>query len=137
MRAVTVYGQIPLAQTATGTSGTKATPTLPAYDKTLLQPPVIMEPAPGNAYTLSLQNDAAAVNGLSIPHVGPGLWGFSIEMSVLNQVLGKNSSLIQVPFLNLMANLIERSGGVVVRIGGNTQEFATMVPFLEDGKTFD
>lgn len=46
------------------------------------------------------------------------------------------SSVIQVPFLNLMQNIIERSGGVVVRIGGNTQEFATMVPFIEDGMTF-
>lgn len=46
-------------------------------------------------------------------------------------------SLIQVPFLNLMSNLVERSGGVLIRIGGNTQEFATMVSSLEDGKTFD
>ncbi|KAH9476802.1 Beta-glucuronidase [Psilocybe cubensis] len=136
-RAVTVYGQIPLAQTASGTSGIPTIPTLAAYDKTQLVPPAIVEPAPANAYTLTLQDNAAAVDGLSIPHVGPGFWGFSLEMSVLNQVLGKNSSLIQVPFLNLMSNLIERSGGVLIRIGGNTQEFATMVPFLEGGKTFD
>lgn len=90
-RAVTVYGQIPLAQTASGTSGIPALPTLPAYDKTRLIPPAIAEPAPGNAYTLTLQENAAAVDGLSIPHVGPGFWGFSLEMSVLNQVCEWNS----------------------------------------------
>ncbi|KDR78213.1 hypothetical protein GALMADRAFT_94783 [Galerina marginata CBS 339.88] len=134
-RAVTVYGQIPLAQTATNAADPTST-TLAAYDKTELTPPPIPSPPPVAAYTLSLQRDAAAVNGLSIPHVGPGFWGFSIEMSVISQVLGKNSSLLQVPFLNLMANLQERSGGVVIRLGGNTQEFATMVPFIEDGRTF-
>lgn len=35
-----------------------------------------------------------------------------------------SSSLIQVPFLNLMANLLQRSGSFMVRIGGNTQETA-------------
>jgi hypothetical protein len=38
------------------------------------------------AYTLNLQRDAAATTGLSVPHVGAGFWGFSIEMSVINQV---------------------------------------------------
>ena len=48
------------------------------------------------------------------------------------------SSFLQVPFLNLMANLQQRSGGVVIRIGGNTQEFAAQVPLgsLPDGRTF-
>jgi adenosine/AMP kinase len=54
--------------------------------------------------------------------------------------VGKNSSFIQVPFLNLMANLQERAGGVLVRLGGNTQEFATMVEEgdhrIEPGHTF-
>ncbi|KDR78212.1 hypothetical protein GALMADRAFT_138334 [Galerina marginata CBS 339.88] len=135
VRAVTVYGQIPLAQTATA-----AFPhaTLAAYDRTVLNPPPIPNPAPSAAYTIPLQRDATAVPGLSIPHVGGSFWGFSIEMSVISQVLGKNSSFLQVPFLNLMANLQERSGGVVIRIGGNTQEFATQVPLgsLPNGHTF-
>lgn len=35
-----------------------------------------------------------------------------------------------------MANLQERSGGVIIRLGGNTQEFATMVPYIANGHTF-
>ena len=35
-----------------------------------------------------------------------------------------------------MSNLEERSGGVVIRLGGNTQEFAIMVPSLPNGSTF-
>ncbi|TFK33321.1 hypothetical protein BDQ12DRAFT_727857 [Crucibulum laeve] len=74
-----------------------------------------------------MPRDTTAVTGLSIPHVGGAFWGFSIEMSIINQVLGKNSSFIQVPFLNLMQNLFERADGVVIRLGGNTQEHATFV----------
>jgi len=88
--AVTVYGQIPLAQTigANPSAGTAlpATRTLAAYDKTVLNPPALPSPPPAAAYTLSLQKDAGAVNGLSIPHVGGSFWGFSIEMSVISQV---------------------------------------------------
>ncbi|KAJ7090783.1 hypothetical protein B0H15DRAFT_884060 [Mycena belliarum] len=63
--------------------------------------------------------------------------GFSIEMSVTNQVLGKNSTFIQVPFLNLMANLQQRAGSVMVRVGGNTQESATLVPTLDKGRILE
>jgi len=35
-----------------------------------------------------------------------------------------------------MANLEARAGGVVIRLGGNTQEFAAMVPSLPNGHTF-
>lgn len=48
-------------------------------------------------------------------------------------VVGKNSSFIQVPFLNLMATLASRSGEVHVRVGGNTQDYATLVDSLENG----
>ncbi|PPR01293.1 hypothetical protein CVT24_006368 [Panaeolus cyanescens] len=132
--AVTVYGQIPLAQTisdtASPTDGATAAPqpTLAAYNSTQLIPPQLPDPPPALSYALNTARNAASVNGLSLPHVGPSFWGFSIEMSVLTQVLGKNSSFIGVPFLNLIANLQERAGGVYIRIGGNTQEFATMVP---------
>ena len=54
--------------------------------------------------------------------------------------VGKNSTLLSVPFLNLIANLQERAGGVFVRLGGNTQEFAMMVeegdPRLQQYHTF-
>ena len=57
-----------------------------AYNNTKIVPPPIPNPPPPNAFTLTLQQDAAAVSGLSIPYVGAGFWGFSIEMSVIEQV---------------------------------------------------
>ena len=35
-----------------------------------------------------------------------------------------------------MSNLEERAGGVVIRLGGNTQEYASMVDNLPKGLTF-
>lgn len=57
-----------------------------AYDNTRLAPPPISNPPPPNTFTLTVQQDAVAVNGLSIPHVGAGFWGFSIEMSVVGSI---------------------------------------------------
>lgn len=45
--------------------------------------------------------------------------------------VGHNSSLIQPVFLNLMQNIVSRCGAVHVRVGGNTQDFATVVPAIE------
>ncbi|KAF7300999.1 Glyco-hydro-79C domain-containing protein [Mycena indigotica] len=103
---------------------------LPAYDPATLIPP----PAPTNVMTsipVKLQNSGTA--GLSIKQKGSFI-GFSIEMSVCNQVLGSNSTLIQVPFLNLMANIQQRAGSVMVRVGGNTQESAKLVDSLPNGR---
>ena len=47
-----------------------------------------------------------------------------------------DSSFLAVPFLKLMSNLEERAGGVVICLGGNTQEFAAMVDSLSNGNTF-
>src|SRR5712672_3003157 len=44
-----------------------------------------------------------------------------------------NSTLLQVPFLNLLANIIERAGWVQVRVGGNSQESAELVSSLPNG----
>jgi len=82
-QAVTVYGQIPLAQTATAQFPHQ---TLAAYDMTELIPPAIPNPPPASAYTLNLVQDANSVNGLSIAHVGGAFWGFSLEMSIVTQV---------------------------------------------------
>lgn len=43
------------------------------------------------------------------------------------------SSLLQVAFLNLMSNLVERAGWVQVRVGGNSQESAELVSSLPNG----
>jgi hypothetical protein len=48
-------------------------------------------------------------------------------------ISSSNSTSLQVPFLNLMANLIERAGWVQVRVGGNSQESAQLVSSLPNG----
>ncbi|KAF6748272.1 hypothetical protein DFP72DRAFT_580338 [Ephemerocybe angulata] len=121
---VTVYGQTPKAQlTATSTSGQAPMATLHAYDTTVLTPPSPPNP-PITQLTFAIPRDAASMPGLSIPHTGSAFFGFSVEMSVITQILGKNSTHIFVPFLNLMSNIQERAGSVMIRMGGNTQEFA-------------
>ena len=45
-----------------------------------------------------------------------------------------SSSFLQVPFLNLMSSVAQRSGQVNIRVGGNTQDYATLVPSLPDGE---
>jgi len=57
------------------------------------------------------------------------------ENSILFAIVG--SSFLQVPFLNLMANLQERGGSVKVRVGGNTQETATLVDSTPDGAALE
>jgi hypothetical protein len=52
-------------------------------------------------------------------------------------VLGHNSSLLAVPFMNLLSNVAQRGGAVHVRVGGNTQEKAVVVPSLADGKILE
>lgn len=42
--------------------------------------------------------------------------------------------MLQVPFLNLMASIAQRSGAVHIRVGGNTQERAALVDTLPNGR---
>lgn len=44
---------------------------------------------------------------------------------------------MSVPFLNLLANLQERGGRVTVRVGGNSQETAILVPSIPDGSVLE
>ena len=44
-----------------------------------------------------------------------------------------NSTQLQVPFLNLMANIVARAGWVQVRVGGNSQDTAELVASLPNG----
>ncbi|THH18224.1 hypothetical protein EW146_g2709 [Bondarzewia mesenterica] len=101
-----------------------------AYNPTILTAPAVPNPAPNTSFGIELTS--GGINGLSIKQSG-AFYGFSIEMSVANQVLGRNSSFIQVPFLNLLANIVERAGWVQVRVGGNTQESAMLVDSLPNG----
>ncbi|PFH50113.1 glycoside hydrolase family 79 protein [Amanita thiersii Skay4041] len=132
--AVTVYyqqGQSPFATTSANAANYTGAA---AYNPTVLQPPPVPPGLP-TQYAIQLQNGGAPA-GVSIPQLGSFV-GFSIEMSVVNQVLGKNASLIQVPFLNLMANLQRRSGRINIRVGGNTQETAVLVNQTKSGRMLE
>ncbi|KAJ7583134.1 glycoside hydrolase family 79 protein [Mycena floridula] len=130
LAAITVYGQIPFALTVSGTSTASGATftTLAAYNDSVLNAPAVPNPAPGTAFTLELPSSSANVVGLSIPLKG-NFYGFSIEMSVATQV---RISFLNVPFLNLMSNIVERAGDVRVRVGGNTQEFAAFAEVIPD-----
>ncbi|KAH9476922.1 Beta-glucuronidase [Psilocybe cubensis] len=140
-QSVTVYYQPAQSQLAAFASQASAVAAgakytgLPAYN-----PATLNAPAPPNPtdlptkFTIQLPNAVPA--GASIPHNG-SFMGFSVEMSVVNQVVGRNASFLEVPFLNLMANLQARVGRINVRIGGNTQETATLVESTADGKILE
>ncbi|KAG1853924.1 glycoside hydrolase family 79 protein [Suillus subalutaceus] len=127
--SVTVYYQVPFADSTATTSAASANYTgAAAYDPTVLTPP----PVPAGLTTqfgIQLSSSSAAVQGLSIPQKG-SFMGFSIEFTVVNQIC---NTYLQVPFLNLMALLRERAGEVHIRVGGNTQETAVLVDSLPGG----
>ncbi|RPD77290.1 hypothetical protein L226DRAFT_505448 [Lentinus tigrinus ALCF2SS1-7] len=142
VRAVTIYGpagaQKPSGTASSSGSGPISTGTLEntqwisslnAYNDVILQAPALPNPMPSTSFTIGVANGAAGMSGLSIPQKG-NFYGFSIEMSVVEQVLGVNASFIQVPFLNLLATLADRGGSVRIRVGGNTQEAAALVDNL-------
>jgi hypothetical protein len=58
-----------------------------------------------------------------------------LKWTIIFTMIG--SSFLQVPFLNLMANLRQRGGSVKVRVGGNTQETATLVASTPDGAALE
>ncbi|KAK2460443.1 hypothetical protein APHAL10511_007608 [Amanita phalloides] len=133
--AVTVYtgkGQIPFSTPTATSLAPNATYTgLYAYDPVILQVPAVPSGFPTQVSVQVLSG--AAPPGSSILQMS-SFFGFSIEMSVANQVFGPSSRAINVPFLNLMANLVRRSGRVNIRVGGNSQETAVMVQNTTDGK---
>ncbi|KZV62999.1 glycoside hydrolase family 79 protein [Peniophora sp. CONT] len=119
----------PHADAASGTvSATAAAATYTgaaAYNPTQLNVPAAPDPAPATQFPIQLFT--GGMTNLSIPQPG-NFMGFSVEMSVSTQILGKNSSAINVPFLNLLANVVARAGSVQIRVGGNTQENAELKP---------
>ncbi|KAF8332661.1 uncharacterized protein EI90DRAFT_2917640 [Cantharellus anzutake] len=73
-----------------------------------------------------MSSSLGGMKGLSRPQAGNFL-GFSIELSVANQMLGTNSSRLAVPFLNHIATIKSRAGAAPpIRVGGNTQEKARL-----------
>jgi hypothetical protein len=83
--SVTVYSQIPFGASATASGAAASYTGAAAYDPTVLAAPALPNPLPATQFTLQLQQSAAAVPGLSILQSG-SFYGFSIEMSVINQV---------------------------------------------------
>jgi hypothetical protein len=129
--SVTVYGYAGAVASSTVSGAQPQYTGMQAYNPVTLQPPPLPVPLPANAFNIAVHK--ATPNGVSIKLRG-SFMGFSIEFSVLNQVLGSNSSVLQVPFLNLMANIKERVGSVYIRVGGNTQETASLVDSLPNGE---
>ncbi|KAG8720319.1 hypothetical protein FRC09_009762 [Ceratobasidium sp. 395] len=134
--AVTVY-------TAGASKGAGATDTTTAaaagytgsaaYDPTVLQPPAPPDQF-NRDFTINLPQ--GGIGGLSVPQVGQYL-GFSIELSLATRVLGTNSSILFVPFLNYISNVAARAGKVRIRVGGNTQELSIMKDVLNNGKILE
>ncbi|KAI0316521.1 hypothetical protein OF83DRAFT_1060198 [Amylostereum chailletii] len=118
------------AESQTATAGAAAYTGAAAYDPTTLVAPAPPNPPINTNFPVQLYT--GGMTNLSIPQSGAFV-GFSVEMSVATQVLGKNSTVLFVPFLNLMANIVARAGWVQVRVGGNTQESAELKDSLANG----
>ncbi|KAI9461990.1 hypothetical protein BJY52DRAFT_1147038 [Lactarius psammicola] len=123
-----IFGGSALNYTNTAAAAAASYTGSAAYDPTILNPPAVPNPPIPTQVPVQLTSSGGIPN-LSIPQNG-GFFGFSIEMSVSNQVC---DSYLQVPFLNLMANIVERVGWVQVRVGGNSQENAELVASLPNG----
>ncbi|KAG8760410.1 hypothetical protein FRC11_000426 [Ceratobasidium sp. 423] len=121
--AVTVYG-VKTAKTIGTSQAYAAVATLAAYDQTVLTSPSPPSPAITNNFLVQLYPGTMA--GLSIKQSG-SFMGYSIELSVVEQTLGKNSTRLLVPFLNYMANIRARGGSVSIRVGGNSQDTSYLV----------
>ncbi|KAI0791078.1 glycoside hydrolase family 79 protein [Abortiporus biennis] len=140
--SVTVYGPfgavLPTGASASSTNVPTPTAAYPsgytpaAFNTVELTPPSPPNPPPPMQFAVLLPNDAVHMQNLSIPQSG-SFMGFSIETSVVTQVIGRNSTFLQVPFLNLMSLMSQRGGNVRIRVGGNTQETAVIVDQLADG----
>jgi hypothetical protein len=79
-----IFGGAALHLTATGTAAAANFTGAAAYDSTVLTPPAVPNPAIPSQIPIQLTS-SGGITGLSIPQNG-GFFGFSIEMSVSNQV---------------------------------------------------
>lgn len=100
-----------------------------ACDGNVLNPFPNPQPGQGLSQSVPVQLLSGGMQGLGIP-VKADFQGFSIELSVANQVLGNQGNNTNPIFLNLMSNIVSRAGRVLVRVGGNSQESAAVVDSL-------
>ncbi|KZW03384.1 hypothetical protein EXIGLDRAFT_664572 [Exidia glandulosa HHB12029] len=96
-----------------------------AYDPTQpVSDPPLPDPAPALDFAVQLDYGGNPTAGL--PVKGSFL-GVSIEMVLVEDIIGSNKSYVHPEFLNLMSNLKARGGTPVLRLGGNSQEIAYLV----------
>ncbi|KAG8951956.1 hypothetical protein FRC04_005289 [Tulasnella sp. 424] len=117
----TVLGQVTVYTSATGTAAV-AQYTVASTDQTVLVPPA--PPADFNPNTF-IQLYDGGMTGMGNP-VGGTLLGFSIELSVAAMLMGDKPEVLRPEFLNYCAILASRAGGLTIRVGGNSQDRATL-----------
>ncbi|KAG8925980.1 hypothetical protein FRC00_003411, partial [Tulasnella sp. 408] len=116
-----VNAEVTVYTSATGTAAL-AQYTVASTDQTFLNPPA--PPADFNpAFFVQLYD--GGMTGMGNP-VSGGLFGFSIELSVAAMLMGEKPAVIRPEFLNYCALLEARGGSVTIRVGGNTQDKATL-----------
>jgi len=79
-----IYGGTALHLTAASTAAASNFTNAAAYDRTVLNPPAVPNPAIPKSVPIQLQSSGVSSN-VSVP-VNGGFFGISIEMSVANQV---------------------------------------------------
>lgn len=137
--SVTVYATTGTAAAATPTQCIGAVP----CDGSVLTP---VGPQQNMSTTVPVQLFTGGMTGLSIRQNGH-FAGFSLELSVIDHLcsllflycflnhrnltlitVGNDGDAISPVFMNLMTHITSRAGKVLLRVGGNTQEQATVVP---------
>ncbi|KZO91654.1 glycoside hydrolase family 79 protein [Calocera viscosa TUFC12733] len=134
---VTIYTTLTTsAGSSAATASSAAYTGYAAFDPTTIAAPA--PPSPPQPSTVPIALYAGGMDTLSIPQKG-NLLGFSVELSVSDTIIGKNSSVLNVPFLNYLNNIRLRAGaGPILRVGGNSQETETLfVSGLPDGAELD
>ncbi|KAG8991071.1 hypothetical protein FRB90_001480 [Tulasnella sp. 427] len=116
-----VLGQVTVYTSATGTAAI-AQYTVASTDQTVLVPPA--PPGDFNPTTF-IQLYDGGMTGMGNP-VGGTLLGFSIELSVGAMLMGDKPEVLRPEFLNYCSILASRAGGLTIRVGGNTQDRATL-----------
>lgn len=123
--AVTVYTNIPgvNAPISTSTAAFAQSTENSAYSSLVLVAP---DPPIGLQKDVPIILSTTTPAGASIGQKGSFL-GFSVELSIADAILGYNSTVLNPPLLNYLANLKERAGhGPTVRVGGNSQDESAM-----------
>ncbi|KAI5121572.1 hypothetical protein M0805_000752 [Coniferiporia weirii] len=133
---VTVYGATANPSgsgTASGAAPTLCVGAVPC-DGNVLTP---VGPQDGLETTVPVQLLPGGMADLSIGISGH-FAGWSIELSVADKLLGVDGEHLNPIFLNLMSTLTSRAGTLFIRIGGNSQDKAVVVPGgLPDGAAIE